>query len=50
MSSNYWELKNLVDTLRSMGTKGDLKGCEIFMFTDNEVSESVASKGSSASP
>jgi len=38
-----------VETLERMGTRGDLEGCEIFIFTDNMVSEAVAAKGSSKS-
>ena len=48
-SSNYREFRNLVETLEEMGARGDLEGREIFVFTDNMVSESIASKGSSAS-
>ncbi len=46
-SSNYRECRNLVETLEDMGSQGDLEGREIFLFTDNMVSESIASKGSS---
>ena len=49
-SSNYHELRNLVETLERLGELGELVGKEIFLFTDNAVSESVAAKGSSASP
>ena len=49
-SSNYKELRNLTETLEEMGCKGDLQGREIFLFTDNMVSEAVVSKGSSQSP
>jgi hypothetical protein len=38
-----------VETLEEMGARGDLEGREIFLFTDNMVSESIASKGSSTS-
>ena len=48
-SSNFRELRNLVETLESLGLEGKLAGKEIFIFTDNMVSESVASAGSSAS-
>ena len=48
-SSNYREFRNLVETLEEMGARGDLEGREIFIFTDNMVSESIASKGSSTS-
>ena len=46
-SSNYRELRNLVETLEVMGIRGDLEGREVFLFTDNMVSESIASRGSS---
>ena len=48
-SSNYRELRNLVDTLEVMGEKGELNGKELFVFTDNLVAESVVAKGSSSS-
>ena len=48
-SSNYRELRNLVETLEALGLEGKLEGKEIFIFTDNMVSESVASAGSSSS-
>ena len=48
-SSNYRELRNLVETLEKLGREGKLSGKEIFIFTDNMVSESIAAAGSSAS-
>ena len=48
-SSNYREFRNLVETLERMGDKGDLEGRELFIFTDNMVSEAIAAKGSSKS-
>ena len=48
-SSNYRELRNLVEGLEAMGKRGDLEGREVFLFTDNMVSESIASRGSSTS-
>jgi hypothetical protein len=47
-SSNYRELRNLVETLELMGQRGELEGFELFLFTDNSVSESVAFKGNSS--
>ncbi len=38
-----------METLEAMGGKGDLEGREVFLFTDNMVSESIASRGSSTS-
>jgi len=46
-SSNYREFRNLVETLEGMGD--NLKGNEVFLFTDNSVSEAVSFKGSSNS-
>ena len=49
-TSNYRELRNLVETLERSGMDGELKGKEIFVFTDNSTAESIAAKGSSTSP
>ena len=49
-SSNYRELRNLTETLEEMGIKGDLQGREVFLFTDNMVSEAIVAKGSSQNP
>ena len=49
-SSNYRELRNLVETLERSGADGELKGKEVFVFTDNSTAESIAAKGSSSSP
>lgn len=46
-SLNYRECTNLVETLEDMGARGELEGREIFLYTDNMVSESITSKGSS---
>jgi len=48
-SSNFRELKNLVETLEDMGRVGDIQGMEIFLFTDNSTSESAFFNGSSSS-
>ena len=48
-SSNYRELRNLVEALEEMGENGELQGHEIFLFADNSVSEAVVLKGSSTS-
>ena len=48
-SSNYRELANLVETLESMGSKGELKGREVFFFTDNSTCELAHHKGNSTS-
>ena len=49
-TSNYREMRNLVETLEKNGMDGDLAGKEIFLFTDNSTAESIAHKGSSTSP
>ena len=49
MSSNFREFRNLVETLEYMGIKEDLEGCEIFIFTDNTVFETIVAKGFSTS-
>jgi hypothetical protein len=48
-SSNFRELKNLVDTMLHMEEEGELKGKEIFLFTDNSTAERAFFKGSSTS-
>ena len=37
--SNYKELRNLVNAVENAYSKGLLKGCELFLFTDNFVAE-----------
>jgi len=48
-SSNLRELKNLVETLEVMAKLGHLAGFEIFICTDNAVSEAAYFNGSSSS-
>ena len=48
-SSNYRELKNLVETIEIMHRKEELDGVELFIFTDNSVAERAFYKGSSSS-
>ena len=48
-SSNLRELLNLVDTLEKMQTEGELKGTEIYVFTDNSTAELAFFKGTSKS-
>ena len=48
-SSNYRELKNLVEALESRGESGMLGGMELFFFTDNSTAEATYYKGSSSS-
>ena len=48
-SSNYRELKNLVDGLEQQVKAGRVVGAEVFLFTDNSTAESVYFKGNSSS-
>ena len=48
-SSNYREMKNLVDTLFTMAAEKELQGTELFLFTDNSTAEAAFAKGSSSS-
>ena len=48
-SSNYRELRNLVDTLFTMAAEVELQGTELFLFTDNSTAEAAFVKGSSSS-
>ena len=50
MSSNYRELKNLVDSIEHAHSTGLLDGCQLMMFTDNATAESAFHKGASSSP
>lgn len=47
-SSNFRELKNLLDSLEEMGKNDELKGVEVFLFTDNATAEAAFGRGSSA--
>jgi hypothetical protein len=47
-SSNFRELRNLVDTLSRLGKQGELSGVEVFVFTDNTTAEAAFSRGSSS--
>jgi hypothetical protein len=44
-SSNWPELNNLVQALKNILKKYKLKGCEIFIFTDNTTAEAAFWKG-----
>lgn len=48
-SSNYRELRNLVESLEVMGKGNNLSGTEIHFFTDNSTAERAYFKGSSTS-
>jgi hypothetical protein len=47
-SSNFQELRNLVDTLEDAGKRRHLTGVEVFVFTDNSTAEAAFSRGSSS--
>ena len=48
-SSNFREMKNLLDTLLSLVKENSLKGYSIFVFTDNSTAELAYYKGNSKS-
>jgi len=48
-SSNYRELRNLVDSLEALVVEQTLQGAEIFLFTDNSTAEGAFWKGNSSS-
>jgi hypothetical protein len=48
-SSNYKELKNLVDTVSEEARAGRLRDCEFFLFTDNSTAEGCFYRGNSKS-
>jgi len=48
-SSNFRELENLAQSLEVESEKGNLKGSEVFLFTDNSTAESAYFKGTSSS-
>ena len=46
---NYREFCNLVETLEEVGKKGNLQGKEVFLCTDNMVSDIIAASACSKS-
>lgn len=48
-SSNWKEFSNVVQSIEDEATLGKLQNCELFMFTDNAVTESCFYRGSSKS-
>jgi hypothetical protein len=48
-SSNYRELRNLVEAIEQVFKDGLLNHCELFMFTDNSTAEAAYFKGTSSS-
>jgi ribonuclease HI len=38
-TSNYWELRNLVNAMVRATQEGRIEGCEVFLYTDNQTSE-----------
>jgi len=49
-SSNYKELRNLVDSIGAEARAGCLRDCELFVFTDNSTAEGCFHRGTSKSP
>ena len=50
MSSNYKELRNLVESVERAFALDILRGCQLMMFTDNSTAESAFHKGASSNP
>ena len=48
-SSNFRELENLAETLESEAESNNLRGCEVFLMTDNSTAELAFFKGTSSS-
>ena len=48
-SSNYKEMRNLVDMVKEEAEAGRLQNCEFFLFTDNSTAESCFYRGTSKS-
>jgi hypothetical protein len=48
-SSNYRELRNLVESLEEISEESELSGTEVYFFTDNSTAENAYFKGSSTS-
>ena len=49
-SLNYREFKNAVKATEELAAQGELRDCELFLFTDNSTTESCFWRGSSHSP
>jgi hypothetical protein len=49
-SSNYREFRNLVNALLRAAEEGQLKGADMFLFTDNQAAEGAYYRGTSPSP
>ena len=49
-SSNWRELCNLLDSLEGFASTENLRGSEVFLFTDNSTAEATYWKGTSRSP
>ncbi len=48
-SSNYWEPRNLVETVEEEALQGYLTNRELWIFTDNLMAESCFFRGGSSS-
>jgi hypothetical protein len=49
VTSNYRELRDLVNAMVQAAQEGRLEGCEIFLYTDNQTEEGDYSKGTTGS-
>jgi hypothetical protein len=48
-TSNYRELRNLVNAMVQAAQEGRLDGCEVFLYTENQTSEGAYRKGTAGS-
>jgi hypothetical protein len=48
-SSNYRELRNLVNDMLRAAQEGSLDGCEVFLYTDNQTAEGSYFRGTAKS-
>jgi hypothetical protein len=48
VSSNFRELRNVVESIEDQVAKGFLRNAELFMFTDNSTAEAAFHRGSSS--
>jgi hypothetical protein len=48
VTSNFRELRNVVESIEDQVEKGKLKNAELFMFTDNSTAESAFYRGTSS--
>jgi hypothetical protein len=48
-TSNYPELRNLINAMVRVAQEGRLEGCEVFLYTDNQTDEGAYCKGTTKS-